>query len=155
MYACTYVYVLLRARYECKVYTLYRKKSAKGRQTHTERKNVRTASLIGSKLAKINWKSWKLDRVEKIRYIPWSFRAKISNDVSLTNSRAPGMCFVIVAWCNWFWPNSGQVYLILAKTLFFSLPSRGRMSGKWANVRTHRHHQTRRGGVWMPSPPQK
>ena len=56
---------------------------------------VRMASLIGSKVGQNEWKA-TVDRVEKVRHAFLPFRAKISHDVGLANSRAPGVCFVLV-----------------------------------------------------------
>ena len=82
---------------------------------HTERKHssVPMTSLIGSKLAEI---SRKLDRVE-LRKNTGLFEPK-----SVTMSAWPiagllGCVLYLFLACNWIWPQSGQVYLILAKTL--------------------------------------
>ena len=79
--------------YEYRVDTLIQKNFHQGRaDAYGEKNSVRMASLIGSKLAKT---IRKLDRAEKTG-IPWPFRAKISYDISLADSRAPGVCFVLV-----------------------------------------------------------
>ena len=72
----------------------YRRISTKGGWTHTERKKQCTYGL--SDWFKVDQNELKARQSGKKTGIPWPFRVKISYDVSLANSWASGVCFVLV-----------------------------------------------------------
>ena len=73
------------------------------------------ASLIGSKLAKISLKAQR--RLKQV-YLGL-FEPKSDTMSAWPIAGLLGCVLYLFLECNWFWPKSGQVYLILAKTLLF------------------------------------